>query len=218
MKKNRTKKSILATVLVLALLLTSTLAVDFCKLPKAEPDGVINRQSNIFNNTQIAKDTKAAKAVKTKKPGQVKGLKKVKLRTYSSLGRKVSSAKISFKKVKGATGYQILIYDKKVKGCQTPLLYEKNTKKTTYTIKNMIPGLTYTIKVRAYTKDKKGKLVYGKTASIKVKTPGRVKGFYYVCNHCVAVMPPMDDCRVDHMHSVKKVHGELHSSGTFNWK
>lgn len=82
----------------------------------------------------------------------------------------------------------------------------------------MIPGLTYTIKVRAYTKDKKGKLVYGKATFIKVKTPGKVKGFYYVCNHCVAVMPPMDDCLIDHGRSVKKVHGELHSSGTYNWK
>lgn len=120
MKKNITKKSILATVLVLALLMTSVITVEFCKLPKAEPEGVVNRQSNLFNNTQIAKDTKAAKSAKAKKPGQVKNLKKVKLRTYSSLGRKISSVKIKFNKVKGATGYQILIYDKKVKGCQTP--------------------------------------------------------------------------------------------------
>lgn len=218
MKKNRTKKSILATMLVLALLMASVITIEFCKLPKAEPEGVVNKQSNLFGDTQIAKDTRATKAVKTKKPGQVKGLKKVKLRTYSSLGRKISSAKISFKKVKGASGYQILIYQSRTKGCQTPLLYEKTTKKTTYTIKNLIPHIKYTIKVRAYTKDKKGKVVYGKATSIKVQAPGRVKGFYYVCNHCVAVMPPTDDCLIAHRHSVEKVHGELHSSGTYNWK
>ena len=154
----------------------------------------------------------------TKKPAQVKGLKKVKVKTYYSKSRYISSAKISFKKVKGASGYQILIHQSKTNGNKSPLLYEKTTKKTAYTIKNLIPNMVYTIKVRAYIKDKNGKLVYGKTKSIKVKTPGEVKGFYYVCNHCVAVMPPMDDCRIAHMHSVKKVHGELHSSGTFNWK
>ena len=84
--------------------MTSVITVEFCTLPKAEPEGVVNRQSNIFNNTQIAKDTKAVKSAKVKKPGQVKGLKKVKV------GK--SSVKIKFNKVKGAFGYQILIYQR----------------------------------------------------------------------------------------------------------
>ncbi len=180
MKKNktRTRKPIIAMALTLTLLMACVVTAEFCKLPKAVPESVVSDDKGSLGDTKFFNDTKGAKAsTKVKKPGQVKGLKKVKLRTYSSLGRKVSSAKISFKKVKGATGYQILIYDKKVKGCQTPLLYEKNTKKTTYTINNMIHGLTYTIKVRAYTKDKKRKLVYVKKATIKIKTHGRVKGF-----------------------------------------
>lgn len=195
-------------VLAFAILFTSTTAVvNFNKSRAVEDDA-----------TDVTKSAKAKKPAKVKKPGQVKGLKKVKVKTYFEKTRNVSSAKITFKKVKGATGYQILIYDKKVKGCQTPLLYEKTTKKTTYTIKNLIPGLTYTIKVRAYTKGKNGKPVYGKYKSIKVKMPGKVKGLYYVCNHCVAVMPSLEDCLVEHTNSVRKVHGELHSSGTYNWK
>lgn len=216
MKKRRTRKPIIAMALTLVLLMAATITVEFCKLPKAEPEGVVNRQSNLFGDTKVAQDTKTA--TKVKKPGQVKGLKKVKLRTYSSLGRNISSAKITFKKVKGATGYQILIYQSRIKGCQTPLLYEKTTKKTTYTIKNLIPNMKYTIKVRAYTKGKKGQIIYGKTTSIKAKMPGRMKGLYYVCNHCVLPMPPTDDCLIEHMDSVDKVHGELHTSGTYNWK
>lgn len=211
MKKNKTKKSILATVLALTLLMTSVITVEFCTLPKAEPEGVVNRQSNIFNNTQIAKDTKAVKSAKVKKPGQVKGLKKVKV------GK--SSVKIKFNKVKGAFGYQILIYQRmKADGFhKTPIVFYKNTKKTTYTIKNLMPGLPYKIKVRAYRKDKNGKVVYGKMKSIDVKTTGRINQTYIVCNTCIVAVPN-DNVHAEHYRSARKIHNEVHAGYTINWR
>lgn len=198
--KNMKKNTVIsiAAVLVFAILLTSGTAV--------------------FNWSGAATTQKKTTTTKVKKPGQVKGLKKVKATCKWDGARNNCTLKIKFNKVKGATGYQILIYDKKIKGCETPLLYEKTTKKTTYTIKNLTPNMTYNIKVRAYVKGKNGKVVYGKAKTIKVRMPGKMVGAYYVCNHCVAVMPSTVDPRCDHMRSVRKVHGELHSSGTFNWK
>lgn len=211
MKKNKTKKSILATVLALTLLMTSVITVEFCTLPKAEPEGVVNRQSNIFNNTQIAKDTKAVKSAKVKKPGQVKGLKKVKV------GK--SSVKIKFNKVKGAFGYQILIYQRmKADGFhKTPIVFYKNTKKTTYTIKNLMPGLPYKIKVRAYRKDKNGKVVYGKMKSIDVKTTGRINQTYIVCNTCIVAVPN-GNVHAEHFKAALKIHNEVHAGCTIDWR
>lgn len=210
--KKRTKKSILATVLVLALLLTSVLAIEFCKLPKAEPEGVVNRQSNLFGNAKIAKDTKAA--TKVKKPAQVKGLKKVKDSCKWNGHSNVSSVKIKFNKVKGATGYQVLIY-RTTRGADdlTPLVFAFNTKKTTYTIKNMVPDLKYTIKVRAYTKGKNGKIVYGKAKSLKIKTGGKAKGMIFVCNSCGACVRN-DLLLAKHIRDVYNIHHELHGGYT----
>ena len=115
----------------------------------------------------------AKASTKVKKPGQVKTLKKVNVKTYydKKSERNVSTAKIKFSKVKGATGYQVLLYrTNRSADDLTPLVFALNTKNTTYTIKNMIPDFRYTIKVRAYTKGKDGKIVYGKTKSLKIKT------------------------------------------------
>lgn len=213
MKKNKTKKSILATVLALTLLMTSVITVEFCTLPKAEPEGVVNRQSNIFNNTQIAKDTKAVKSAKVKKPGQVKGLKKVKV------GK--SSVKIKFNKVKGVSGYQILIYQriKYTPGAshKTPIVYEKTTKKTAYTLKGLMPNTRYKIKVRAYRKDKNGKVVYGKLKSINVNTIGKINETYIVCNTC-QIRVPNDNVHAEHYRSARKIHNEVHAGYTINWR
>lgn len=192
MKKNTVVS--IAAVLVFAILLTSGAAV--------------------FNWSGAA--TQKA-TVKVKKPGTVKNLKKVKVKTYYDKkgDRNLSYAKITFKKVKGTTGYQILVYGTKVKGLLTPLFYEKTTKKTTYTLKNLIPGFKYTIKVRAYIKGKNGKLVYGKAKAIKIKMPGKMKGFYHTCNSCALVTSPMEDCICDHIDSVYKVHNELHAGSTY---
>lgn len=211
MKKRRTKKSILATVLVLTLLLTSTLAVDFCKLPKAVPESVVSDDKGSLSDTKFFNDTKAAKAGNTKKPGQVKSLKKVKVSK--------SSVKIKFNKVKGASGYQILIYQRmKADGFhKTPIVFYKNTKKTTYTIKNLMPGLPYKIKVRAYKKDKNGKVVYGKMKSIDVKTTGRINQIYIVCNTCIVAVPN-GNVHAEHYKSARKIHNEVHAGCTIVWK
>ena len=210
--KHSTLTSIVIT-LVLALLLTSALAVEFCTLPKAEPEGVVNRQSNLFGDTQIAKDTKASKATKMKKPAQVKGLKKVKV------GK--SSVKIKFNKVKGADGYQILIYQRKKYAPDafhgTPILYAKTTKKTAYTLKGLMPNTKYTIKVKAYKKDKKGKAIYGKVKSINVNTTGRINETYIVCNTC-RVTVPNDNVHAEHYRSARKIHNEVHAGYTIVWK
>ena len=198
MKKNTVVS--IAIVLVFAILLTSGAAV--------------------FNWSGAATQKKTT-TTKVKKPGQVKGLKKVKVSAKWDGRRRVVSAKIKFNKVKGAAGYQVLIYQKvhiSDPYLLTPILYAKNTKKTTYTIKNLVPGEIYTIKVRAYKKDKKGKVIYGKARSIKVKTTGLggLKGYYYLCNTCTAVMPANDNCMCEHYMSADKVHKEFHAGGTLN--
>ena len=203
--KNMKKNTVIsiAAVLVFAILLTSGTAV--------------------FNWSGAATQKKATTTTKVKKPGQVKGLKKVKdTCKWENHGRSsvnVSSMKIKFNKVKGATWYQVLIYQKhRAADLLTPLLYEKTTKKTTYTIKNLYPDTRYVIKVRAYKKDKKGKVIYGKAKSINAKTGGQVKGFYFACNTCAAGFPGNDHYLAEHVTDVHKIHKELHAGFTFYWK
>lgn len=210
--KHSTLTSIVIT-LVLALLLTSALAVEFCTLPKAEPEGVVNRQSNLFGSAKVSQDAKAVKSAKVKKPGQVKSLKKVKV------GK--SSVKIKFNKVKGVSGYQILIYQriKYTPGAshKTPIVYEKTTKKTAYTLKGLMPNTRYKIKVRAYRKDKNGKVVYGKLKSINVNTIGKINETYIVCNTC-QIRVPNDNVHAEHYRSARKIHNEVHAGYTINWR
>lgn len=186
------------TVLVFSLFLTSAVAITSYNKSKAEPDGVINAP-------------KTTKVAKVNKPSQIKGLKKVKV------GK--SSVKIKFNKVKGASGYQILIYQRmKADGFhKTPIVFYKNTKKTTYTIKNLMPGLPYKIKVRAYRKDKNGKVVYGKMKSIDVKTTGRINQTYIVCNTCIVAVPN-GNVHAEHYRSARKIHNEVHAGYTISWR
>ena len=200
--KNMKKNTVIsiAAVLVFAILLTSGTAV--------------------FNWSGAATQKKTT-TTKVKKPGQVKGLKKVKVSAKWDGRRRVVSAKIKFNKVKGAAGYQVLIYQKKHfsdPDLMTTIVWAKNTKKTTYTIQNLVPSEIYTIKVRAYKKDKKGKVIYGKAKSIKVKTTGLggLKGCYYVCNGCGVIMPANNYLMADHEMSAYKLHNEMHAGGTFN--
>lgn len=188
------------TVLVFSLFLTSAVAITSYNKSKAEPDGVINAP-------------KTTKVAKVNKPSQIKGLKKVKV------GK--SSVKIKFNKVKGVSGYQILIYQriKYTPGAshKTPIVYEKTTKKTAYTLKGLMPNTRYKIKVRAYRKDKNGKVVYGKLKSINVNTIGKINETYIVCNTC-QIRVPNGNVHAEHYRSARKIHNEVHAGYTINWR
>lgn len=196
MMKKMKKNTIISIVMVLVFASTLTVAVAVSTLtqPGAAP-------------TENSKKT----TTKVNKPAQIKGLKKVKV------GK--SSVKIKFNKVKGAFGYQILIYERiKADGFhKTPIVFYKNTKKTTYTIKNLMPGLPYKIKVRAYRKDKNGKVVYGKLKSINVNTIGKINQTYIVCNTCIVAVPN-GNVHAEHYKSARKIHNEVHAGYTIVWK
>lgn len=215
MKKNktRTRKPIIAMALTLTLLMACVVTAEFCKLPKAVPESVVSDDKGSIGDTKFFNDTKGAKA--TTKLGQAKTLKKVNVKTYydKKSKRNVSTAKIKFSKVKGATGYQVLIYNTIKTTNFTPLVFTFNTKKTTYTIKNLVPNIKYTIKVRAYTKGKNGKIVYGKTKSLKIKTGGKGKGWIFVCNTCGVCVANMN-LLTKHGEAVYNIHHELHGGYT----
>ena len=73
-----------------------------------------------------------------------------------------SSIKVSWSKVNGADGYQVWLHD------GSDWTDAKNTSKTSYTFSSLKSGVTYTFRVRAYTKDGSSK-VYGSYSS-KVKS------------------------------------------------
>lgn len=90
---------------------------------------------------------------------------RVKMKSVSNLkGKKV---KVTYKKIKKVSGYQIRIGEgKKFRG-----YWNKNTKKTSYIFKRLDKNTRYYIKVRAYVKNGKKK-IYGpwsKAKSVKVK-------------------------------------------------
>lgn len=144
------------------------------------------------------------------KPAKVKNLKRVKVTK--------NSVKVKYKKAKGAAGYQILIYERVQKidhPTQTPLVYAFDTKKTTYTIKHLVPGHKYTVKVRAYNKEG----VYGKMASVKANTTGK-RELTYACNSCRVFVPyngsgyGYDLYMAEHSKAVRDVLGERHCGET----
>lgn len=77
-------------------------------------------------------------------------------------GRK---AKVTYKKVSGAAGYEILYStNKKFTRKSTGKVM---TKKTSYTIKKLKKGKTYYFKVRAYKLDKQNNKAYGPYSKVK---------------------------------------------------
>lgn len=79
---------------------------------------------------------------------------------------KKKSLKVSWKKIKGVSGYEVFIArDKKfTKGKKV-----KDVKKTSTIIKNLKKNKKYYVKVRAYKVDPNGKKVYGKYSDAKKK-------------------------------------------------
>lgn len=159
----------------------------------------------------------------TKYPATVKNLKKVKVSTvYSKKYKKnVSSVKIKFNKIKGSDGYQVLVYQtKRLPAGKTPYAIGNDTKSAVYTLKNLVPDVKYTIKVRAYKKDRDGNTVYGKFKSIKIKTSGRKKGTYYKCLDCgVFMVTKYYYGKYGHLNFLYNQHKELHARvNTYHWK
>ena len=103
------------------------------------------------NTTLYAHWSKVAKPAKVKKPTVKNSAKK--------------TMKVSFKRVKGAAGYEIRYSTKSsMKSAK-----KVTTKKTSATIKKLTKGKTYYVQVRAYKLDSAGKKVYSKAYSTKAK-------------------------------------------------
>ena len=85
-----------------------------------------------------------------------------KVKIKSAKATKKAKIKVKWKKVKGASGYQLRV-SKKKNG--KSVVYKKTTKKTKLTTKKLKTG-TYYIKVRAY-KKKSGKKIYGDWSKAK---------------------------------------------------
>lgn len=102
----------------------------------------------------------SVEAKKISKPSTPKSVK-VKLARQTS---KYSYIDVSWKKVKGAKGYKVTLSVKKGKKYKT--ISEVKTKKTKARIKTSQKGKVY-FQVKAYKKDPKGKLIYGKASSRK---------------------------------------------------
>ena len=113
-----------------------------------------NPQSTSKKSSSSSKSKKSTSKKKSsvKKPAKVKGLK------ITKIGRR--TARISWKKVKGAKGYQVKVATNK------SFFYsiKKFTKKKRVALKNLYSNKYY-IKVRAY-KKKKGKKIFGKYSKI----------------------------------------------------
>lgn len=100
----------------------------------------------------MVKSTAVCVSAKTTAPGTVKIL---------SVKNKTTKAAITWKKVSGATGYEI--YRCKAGGSYKKI---KTTKSLSYTDKGVKAGYTYSYKIRAY-KTVKGKKVYGQKSAAK---------------------------------------------------
>lgn len=91
-------------------------------------------------------------------------MKVAKVKGLSVKVQKGKKAKVTWKKVTGADGYEIVYStDKKLKKG----IKKSAVKKAAYTVKKLKKGKKYFVKVRAYKKDQKGKKVYGSYSSVK---------------------------------------------------
>lgn len=88
----------------------------------------------------------------------------------------IDSVKLSWKKVKGADGYQVMYYNESKK----KFVKAENVTTTSYTDKNKISGKSYRYKVRAFKKTD-GKNLYGSTSKeariiVRPNTPSGIAG------------------------------------------
>lgn len=128
---------------------------------------------------------KVKKLKKTVKHSYYKGVKSIKKNGKPNMGKIKYDygIKIYWKKVKGAKGYEVYRYEN-AKECWKKI---KTTKKTSYTLTNMLEGEKVKIRVRAYKKTKSGN-EYGKYSGVlsfktrdmytKTYKNGKTKGFY----------------------------------------
>lgn len=87
-----------------------------------------------------------------------------KVKSLSAKKQKGKKAKLAWKAVKDADGYEVVYAtDKKLKKG----VKKYSTKKTSYTVKKLKKGKKYYVKVRAYRQDSNGKKVYGSYSAVK---------------------------------------------------
>ena len=104
------------------------------------------------------------KKIESPQPNETKKIKVAKVKGVKVTVTKAKKAKISWKKVKRAAGYQVMYStDKKFKKAAVKI----TTKKANYVTKKLKKGKKYFIKVAAYRKDKAGKKVYGSFSAVK---------------------------------------------------
>lgn len=113
--------------------------------------GTLEYVKKSFDITVTSKSSTSATSV-----AQVKKVK-------AKPGKK--KVKLSWRKVKNATGYQIQMSTKKKKGYKTVKILKKN--KTTYTKKKLKSKKKYYFRVRAYVKNSSGGKLYGKWSKVK---------------------------------------------------
>ncbi len=110
-------------------------------------------------SVSTSETTEASTSTTVTKPGKVK---KVKVKS-----KKKKKATVTWKKVSGASGYQIVYsISKKFTKSKTKSVTVKGGSKKTKTLKKLKSGKTYYVKVRAY-KVVNGKKVYGKYSKVK---------------------------------------------------
>ena len=77
-----------------------------------------------------------------------------------------TSVKLTWSKVKGASGYQVYLVDP-TSGAATKIA---STKKTNHTLKKIVPNTAYTYQVRAFVKSKDGTTESVQPATIRIQT------------------------------------------------
>lgn len=132
--------------------------------PTAEPSPGTTPISTATQNPTTMTNVPTASPLPTPRVEKDDVVKVSKVKGVSVKVTKTRKAKIKWKKVSGAAGYNILCSTSKnfKKGVK-----KKNCKKTSYTTKKLKKGKKYFIKIRAYKLNHKKTKVYGKFSTTK---------------------------------------------------